>query len=155
MAITVTGINELKAALKAYQAKASSPKQKTAILAAGAQKVRQAAAKDPTPKSTEPHYYYRKGQKVEIMPGNLRKSMKVFRGKEGDVFIGPRVLRKLPGGKIGQTVKNASGYYASMLYGSAGAFRQKIMEPAMSKAAGAAVQAVERTFSKWHEKNRP
>ena len=147
----VTGINELNAALRQYQAQVSNPRQKTAILAAGGAKVRQAAAKAPTPKSTEKHYYYSKGKKIEIKPGNLRRSMKVFKGREGDVYVGPRVLRQLPGSTIGQTARTSSGYYAAMIYGSASAFRRTIMEAAAQSAAGAAFQAIEKRFAAWHK----
>lgn len=151
MSIQVQGISEFNRKLNEYQKQVSSPKVKTRILAAGGQKVRQAAAKEPTPKSKKSHFYYAKSGKVEIVPGNLRKSMKVFRGKEGDVYVGPRVLRRLAGAsKIGQTAATSSGYYAHMIYKTASAFRVRIMEAALSKAQGAALDAVDKAFTKFH-----
>lgn len=155
MAVQVTGINEFNAKLLAYQKKISTPKEKTAILAAGGAQVRKEAAKAPTPKSKTAHYYYSKSAgRVQIHSGNLRRSMKVFRGKEGDVYVGPRVLRKITG-DIGKTAKTASGYYAHMIYKTAAAFRSRIMEAALSKAQGAAFQAIEKQFAKWHNQNAP
>lgn len=162
MAVKVTGINEFNAKLLAYQKRLNTPKEKTAILAAGGAKVRQQAAKAPTPKSsaskkpqpTAPHYYYTKFGRVEINSGNLRKSMKVYRGRDGDVYVGPRVLRRITG-DIGKTAKTSSGYYAAAIAGSARAFRAAYMEPALGKATGAALQAIEKQFAKWHNQNRP
>lgn len=151
MSIQIQGISEFNRKLNDYQKRVSNPKVKTRILAAGGQKVRQEAAKEPTPKSPKSHFYYAKSGKVEIQSGNLRKSMKVFRGKEGDVSVGPRVLRRLAGAsKIGQTAATSSGYYAHMIYKTASAFRVRIMEAALSKAQSAALNAVEKAFTKFH-----
>lgn len=151
MSVQVQGINEFNRKLNEYQKRVSSSKVKTRILAAGGQKVRQEAAKEPTPKSPKAHFYYAKSGKVEIVPGNLRKSMKVFRGKEGDVYVGPRVLRRLAGAsKIGQTAATSSGYYAHMIYKTASGFRVRIMEAALRKAQSAALNAVEKAFTKFH-----
>lgn len=151
MSIQVQGISEFNRKLNEYQKQVSGPKVKTRILAAGGQKVRQAAAKAPTPKSSKSHFYYAKSGKVEIVPGNLRKSMKVFRGKEGDVFVGPRVIRRIGAtSKIGQTAATSSGYYAHMLYKTASQFRTRIMEAALAKAQGAALNAVDKAFTKFH-----
>ena len=151
MSIQVQGISEFNRKLNEYQKQVSNPKVKTRILAAGGQKVKQAAAKAPTPKSQKTHFYYAKSGKVEIQPGNLRKSMKVFRGKEGDVFVGPRVIRRIGAtSKIGQTAATASGYYAHMVYKTASQFRTRIMEAALTKAQGAALDAVDKAFTKFH-----
>lgn len=155
MAITVTGTAAFNEALRMYLKKVSAPRQKTQILAAGGAQVRREASKSPTPKSQRNHYYYAKNRKVLIYSGNLRRSMKVFRGKEGDVYVGPRVLRRITGGEIGQTPKTSSGYYAAALYGLAASFRQRIMEPALGRAQSRAVQAIEKVFSRWHETNKP
>ncbi len=159
MSIQVQGISEFNRKLNEYQKQVSNPKVKTRILAAGGQKVKQAAAKAPTPKSdpnkkpfpTAPHFYYSKRGKQEIISGNLRKSMKVFRGREGDVYIGPRFLRSVAGlSKIGQTAATSSGYYAHMIYKTASQFRTRIMEAALTKAQGAALDAVDKAFTKFH-----
>lgn len=154
MSIQIQGIEELNARLRQYQRQVSDVKTRTRILAAGGQKVRQQAAKSPTPKSNASHFYYAKSGKVEILPGNLRKSMKVFRGRDGDVYVGPRVMRRITGTKIGQTAATSSGYYAHMIYKSAAAFRVKIMETAAAKAAQAAFNAVEKAFSKFHNSQK-
>jgi len=116
--------------------------------------VRQAAAKAPTPKSTAVHYYYYQGRKTEIRPGNLRRSMRVYKGREGEVYVGPQFLRRITTPTIGQTAKTSSGYYAAALYGSASAFRRTIMEAAAQSAAGAAFQAIEKRFAAWHKKQK-
>lgn len=164
MAVEVFGIRELNAKLQEYQRRLDTPREKTSILAAGAAKVRLAASQPPTPKSsktkkpqaTDPHFYYSKrGWHVRIYSGNLRRSMKVFRGKDGDVFIGPKVLRKIVAAEIGRTSRTSSGYYAAALMGSARAFRLAYMEPALQKAASGAFQAIEKRFAQWHNKYRP
>lgn len=155
MAVEVIGVKEFNAKLREYQRRLDTPREKTSILAAGAAKVRQTAAKAPTPRSRAIHYYYAKGRKVKILPGNLRRSMKVFRGKDGDVYVGPRALRRITGDEIGRTSRTSSGYYAAALMGSARAFRLAYMEPALQKAASAAFQAIEKRFAQWHNKYRP
>lgn len=124
------------------------------VLAAGAQKVKHTAAKPPTPKSEKPHYYYAKAGKIEIKPGNLRKSMKVYRTKGGDVEVGPRVIKKVSGiyATLGQTAATSSGFYAAALYGSASAFRQAVMEPALSRAQSQALAAMQKRYEKLHQK---
>jgi hypothetical protein len=151
MSVQITGINELNERLRQYQKAISKPREKTGILAAGAQKIRLAASKAPTPKSGKDHYYYYKGQKKLIKAGNLRKSMKVYRGKEGDVYVGPRFKRSLSGiGTVGATAASSSGYYAHMIYKTASAFRTRIMERAAVAAAVQTFKAIERQFEKFH-----
>lgn len=154
MGIQVDGTELLRARMKEYLRRVNNPRDKTRILAAGGAQVRKAAAQPPTPKSRKVHYYYpRKGNKIAIQPGNLRRSMRVFKGKEGDVFVGPKVLRRVVGmDTIGKTQKTASGYYAAALYGSAARFRQKIMEAALDRASPAALKAIEKAFERYFEK---
>lgn len=154
MEIQVEGIDQLRKRLKGYLRRVKNVKEKTRILAAGGVQVRKVAAQSPTPKSSKVHYYYsKKGGKIPITPGNLRRSMKVYKGKEGDVFIGPHVLRRVAGlAEIGRTQKTASGYYAAALYGSAARFRQMIMETALDKSSPAALRAIEKAYKRYHDK---
>lgn len=149
----VTGVDEVRNNLSTYAKIVSDRRERSTVLAAGAQKVRQEAAKAPTPKSKRVHYYYSKAGRIAIKPGNLRRSMKVFRQRDGDVAIGPRVLLRVVGmSEIGATAKTASGFYAAALYGSASNFRMAIMEPALSRAQTAALAAIQKRYEKLHQK---
>lgn len=106
-----------------------------------------------TPKSRSPHYYYSKGignMKVKILSGNLLKSTKYyFRRKLGEYEVGPKVLFRLSP-EWGRTVSKSSGYYASMVYGSASAYRIRVMEPELNKPA--TFQRIEKAFARYHKK---
>lgn len=147
----LTRPGEISKALGAYLDRASSPAQKVAILRAGAIVIRNAARKPPTPISEKMHYAYLKNNRVTIHPGNLRKSMAVFRTRDNDVVIGPRVIQKNIGQEFGRTVATASGYYASFIYGSASAFRKQIMESALSGNQNAAFEAITRKYAEVHK----
>lgn len=149
--LSVQGLEALQASMQRYLRTVNNPRQKQRLLFVGGREVRKESAKAPTPKSTKPHFYYRKGQKIKIIPGNLRRSMKVYRAKTGDVLIGPRVLRKIGNvDAIGRTQKTSSGYYASMIYKGAAMFRQRIMEPALSRATAAALRAIDKAYNRLH-----
>lgn len=81
--------------------------------------------------STRINYRYPKGEpKIGYQPGNLRRSIKIlpFR-RTADAYAGPQFARKdVPEyGGVGQPV---DGYYAAMIFGSAVAFRKRVIEPA-------------------------
>lgn len=111
--------------------------------------------------SKKEHFYYgnRKGRKrrgrgeamqtrVNIQPGNLRKSIQYLRKlrKSPNAVIGPLRLDKIEGRpSIGSTVPTSSGYYAQMsqrAYSGAESFRRDIMEPALQQSAGAVVEKI-------------
>ena len=124
--VKVTGIPELQRNIKNYLKDASTVREKHSILRPGAVVIRNAAKKK-VRKSKKNHFYYRKGNKVEIESGNLRNSIYAFKHKIGEVSVGPRVLRSLAGRKsIGTAPANSSGYYAHMLYQTAEGFRDTI-----------------------------
>lgn len=82
------------------------------------------------------HYFYSgKGEgrkKVKIFKGNLLRSTKYYFTKYKEYEIGPKVIRtKLPD-EVGKTLRNASGFYASMVFGSAEKYRQYILEPELN-----------------------
>lgn len=151
--IQVQGAKEVALNLTRYAATVSDRKERQRVLAAGGRKVAQTAAKPPTPKSKAPHHYYSKRGPIKIVPGNLRRSMRQFQTKQGEVEVGPRVLRRVVGmEEIGRTQKTASGFYAAALYGSASAFRQAVMEPALSKAQTQALQAMRKQYERLHNR---
>lgn len=98
--------------------------------------------------SKRPHYRGRKPKRVKYNPGNLRRSNKVLT-KTGrfDSFVGPvRAPRSgVPGrgkkateyGGAGQPV---DGYYAQMVFGSAIAYRQRVLVAAVRNARPAALK---------------
>jgi hypothetical protein len=153
--VKVEGIPELQLTLKTYFKKVSIPPEKGKLLAAAGAEIRKEASKAPTPKSKKTHYYYpRKRKRISIEPGNLQRSMKVYRTRDGDVEVGPRVKRSLLGvSEIGKTAATSSGYYAHMIFKSAANFRTKILEPAMSRAEQKAIKAVQKAFEKFHNQN--
>ena len=102
-----------------------------------------------TPKSRSPHYYYGKSQKVAIYSGNLLKSTKQWFTRQKEYQVGPKVLRSLSS-EWGRTVSKSSGYYASMVYGSASAYRIRVMEPELNKPA--TFQRIEKAFARYHKK---
>lgn len=144
----VTGIEEFQGKMRAYAKAIRDPKDRSAILASGGAVIAR-RSKPKMPVAPKAHYYYSKGKKYKIQPGNLRKSMKVFRGKDGDVYIGPRVLRRITG-DIGATAKTSSGFYAAALFGSTLKFRQSVTEAAAIASLPAITAAVEKSFSKFH-----
>lgn len=154
--IQVTGINELNERLRAYQKQVSDPKVKTRIMAAGGQVIKRATATSPTPKSKKDHWYYptKGGTRVKVFSGNLRKSMKVFRGKDGDIYIGPQVLKRVTG-DIGKTAKTASGYYAATIFKSAANFRREVTERAASLTMTKVLSAVQKAYARFHDQNAP
>lgn len=147
---------ELSEALQRYLKRVATKGRKAQILRAGAGQVRKVARQSPTPKADRVHYYYQKktGKKFAIQPGNLRKSMALFRDRRDDIQVGPRVIRRLTGDDIGKTVKTASGFYAAALFGSASSFRITIMEAALQKAKTAAFQKMEQKFAQIHAKEK-
>ncbi|MBK7873918.1 MAG: hypothetical protein IPJ74_26335 [Saprospiraceae bacterium] len=143
---------EMSFALKNYLKRVATKSKKVQILRSGAGEVRKVARQSPTPKSKKLHYYYSKRGKTPIYPGNLRKSMSLFRDRKDDIQVGPKVIRRLTASEIGQTTKTASGFYAAALFGSASRFRIRIMEAALQKARSAAFQKMERKFAQIHAK---
>lgn len=122
-----------------------------------------AEARRLTPKGTKIHYRYRTsklasglrapnglGNKIATyLIGNLRNSIvditeikKRYR-KSGGGIVGP-VYRKraLKSGQYGSTPKNADGYYAHMLFGSAKAFQQEVTGRALSNKRGPILQII-------------
>lgn len=87
-------------------------------------------------------------------PGNLQKSLRslVFR-RSRDVFVGPK-----QGGpqrtEYGRTVRTADGYYAQMIYGSAAAFRARVLRPALASSRAAALKKAQEIRTKILERAR-
>jgi len=75
--------------------------------------------------------------------GNLRRSIKTFRFRRSKaLFVGPTVSGSTKG-DIGLSFSNADGYYAQMIFGSASAFFDRILGPALVQAEPAARAAAE------------
>lgn len=124
---------EFNANMRRIASQVATDKEKQSILLAGGSVIKTATTRGSfIPKSNKPHAYYAKAGKVMIMPGNLRKSIRTYRKKDGSVAVGPRVIRKVSGlyTNLGQTQKTASGFYAAALFGSASAFRSRTTDSA-------------------------
>lgn len=128
----------------------SAEKNKVQVLRAAAQEVRK-EAKTIVPKGQKIRKLSRKNP-VTIYPGNLRKSLYIFRTKGNDVQVGPRYLKKIKADDIGRTVRTASGYYAAALAGSATLFRQRYLEPALRQSIEAAFKAADKKGTEVHER---
>ena len=152
----IQGTQQLQVNIKRYLNEVGTRRERQKVLLAGAKVLRNAARLN-IEDSKKTHYYYpkkglnRKG-KIEIMPGNLRKSMYAFKQKDGIVSVGPRVIRRISGvfKTIGQTPPTSSGFYASMLFKSAQAFRQRITETALATALSRIDAAMQKAYQRVH-----
>lgn len=128
MSVKIEGAQAISNRFKELAREVATKKEKQQILAAGAAPI---VTKSRTliPKSKETHYYQRGGKKIEIVPGNLRKSMRAYRQLDGNVSIGPRRLKKAPA-VFGADPKTASGFYAAARFKKAVNFRQQVTEKA-------------------------
>jgi hypothetical protein len=111
------------------------------------------SARAKAPRSQKVHYVYRtpklsKGvraargsatkYRTAYLPGNLSLSIRRLGGLRRTIrsVIGPRVLRNARAKTYGRNEKNVNAFYAQMIYGSAIAFRDKIMIPALREQEG-------------------
>lgn len=77
---------------------------------------------------------------IEYLPGNLRRSLKVISlRRTGDAYVGPQFAKKKVNvyGGVGGAL---DGYYAAMVFGSAIAFRRRVLEPGLNKGASKALK---------------
>jgi truncated hemoglobin YjbI len=108
----------------------------------------QYAARAKAPRSNKVHYHYSSGSKivkslrakrgsrsedrVAYYPGNLQLSIRVFKLKRAiSAIIGPRIQRNARAKSYGKNERNVNAFYAQMIYGSAIAFRDRVMTPAL------------------------
>lgn len=102
------------------------------------------AARRNTGFNDSPRAHFRKNgeQRIRYNPGNLRRSLGVVSLRRSkDAFVGPRFATKRATayGGVGQPV---DGYYAAILYGSALAFRRRVLEPALQRGRSAALKVL-------------
>jgi hypothetical protein len=163
----ISGIEELRRNMQGYLKEVATKKERQTVLLAGGRVLRNKARAN-IKKHKKIYTYQRNGKRITIKhnplryyskfgdaivyPGNLRKSMYVFKKRDGDVAIGPRVLRKIRSSEIGDTVKNSSGWYASTLYRSATNFRTLVTERALSSNLEAISTAMQIAYKRIHEK---
>jgi len=108
----------------------------------------QYAARAKAPRSNKVHYHYRSSGKiikslrakrgsrtedrVAYYPGNLQLSIRVLSLRRAiNAIIGPRILRNARAKSYGKNERNVNAFYAQMIYGSAKAFRDRVMTPAL------------------------
>lgn len=141
-------INDVMRRLDAVAKEIKDPKKRRRIVRRHAMLVVQ-TAQQRAPKGDKPHFqYFTKGVKLakgvrtasgaglkraKYDPGNLRGSIQVLPlRKTSAVIIGPRVQRGVKEGDIfGPISGRYNAYYAQMVYGSAKAFRDRVMIPAL------------------------
>jgi len=164
--VTITGIDELRRNMQRYLNEVATKKERQKVLLGGGRVLRNKARTNiPRHKKVytyqrggkriaikhNPLYYYTKsGGKVVSYPGNLKKSMYAFKKKDGDVAVGPRVLRKIGSQELGKTPKTSSGWYASMLYKKAANFRRQVTESALASSLSAIDLAMQAAYKRIH-----
>jgi hypothetical protein len=143
----VQGLEELNKTFAELKDLVATPKEVQQILTAGAAPM-VAQAKKYIKKSKEDHYYYykAKGRKSLIKSGNLQKSIRFFRQRNGNVSIGNRVGKAEK--VMGDSTKTASGYYAAALYKSAVNFRRQVTEKAVAASFKKGLLKMEQRVSK-------
>jgi hypothetical protein len=144
--VKIDGLTQLRQKFKQLSKEVATKKERQSILAVGARPI-VADSKKIVPKSNQPHFYYYKGKKIEIKPGNLKKSIRFYKQRDGDVSIGPKRLRKISG-TIGDSPKTASGYYASALYQKAAQYRQQVTEKALQAKLQQSLDLMDKQVSK-------
>lgn len=135
------------------------PDQKLPILRRQAQKIVK-AARNRAPVSKKPHYLYnttkilanrraKRGsgmRKAMFIPGNLKYSIRTLALRRArKVYIGPKILKKTKMGAV-YGPHNPNAYYAAMVYGSAKAFRNRVMIPALMSTRQAIIKGLERSM---------
>jgi len=124
----------------------------------------QYAARAKAPRSQRPHYVYNtpktikgkrakrgsaKEYRTKYLPGNLQLSIRVLNLKRAiQAIIGPKVLRSARAKVYGRNARNVNAFYAQMIYGSAKAFRDKVMVPSLVQQEGRVRRYIEREIDK-------
>jgi hypothetical protein len=122
-----------------------------------------AAASGLAPRSRKPHFRYRTAPKavnslrakrgsrendrIQYLSGNLQLSIQVITRLRRAVrtVIGPKIASSKSNAKTyGKNKRNTDAYYAQFIYGSAVAFKQKIMETALQTQASRVKRLIER-----------
>ena len=114
-------------------------------IAKAAEPVALAAYRSIIPNSKKTHKYYVKGKGLiyKIIPGNLERSIKIISDvknlKKATSSIGPLYQPQAKGSTLGSQFKT-DGFYAHMIYGSAVAWRKKIVAKAQRSSEIAVIQ---------------
>jgi len=70
--------------------------------------------------------------RTKYNPGNLQLSIRVLSLKQAiRAVVGPRFLRRPRAKEYGRNRQNVNAFYAQMIFGSAKAFRDRVMAPAL------------------------
>ena len=146
MSVELQGFEALIARFDQLRREVATIKEQQQILSAGAAPI-VSKSKTYIKKSRQEHFYYQKGKKIPIKPGNLKLSMRQYKQRDGYVSIGPRVLKKVAG-QIGDSAKTASGYYAAALYKSASNFRRQVTERTASATQTKSIERMEKQVAR-------
>lgn len=131
-------------------------------------KIVQNAARAKAPRSSKPHYVYRtpklsSGQRArrgsaekyrtKYLPGNLQLSIRVLNLKRAiRAIVGPRILKNPRAKVYGRNERNVNAFYAQMIYGSAKAFRDRVMTPSLVSQEGRVIRYIENEMRKLTQK---
>jgi hypothetical protein len=124
----------------------------------------QNAARALAPRSRKPHFVYKtpktvtgqrakrgsaKQFRVKYLPGNLALSIRVLNLRRAiNAVIGPRILTNARAKVYGRNDRNVNAFYAQMVYGSAKAFRDRVMAPALAAQTNRVKKIIEREVDK-------
>jgi hypothetical protein len=114
-------------------------------IAKAAEPIALAAYKNQVPISKKPHKYYVKGKGLvyNILPGNLRRSIKIISDvknlKRGNSLIGPLYQLQGRGSTLGSEGKT-DGFYAHMVYGNTRGWVKRVKNKAERASQMAVIQ---------------
>ncbi len=109
-----------------------------------------AAARKLAPKSARAHYRRVKkasgtpsaGDRIKYNPGNVRRSIKrLALRRSKDAFVGVE-NRKKTVQEYGGSGQPTDPYYVAMIYGSAAAFKRRVLTPAVGRTKGKIISEV-------------
>ena len=158
----VINTREFERALNQYVGGMSNVEAKKAILRRSAAVVAYNVRRLPRPKTeiSDPvkgqkyHLFYSGSgfhrREIAIYKGNLLKSTKYYFNRYQEFEIGPKVIRGKLSNIVGKTVKTSSGFYASMVYGSAENYRNIVIVPELTSQN--VLTALQESFRKHHER---
>lgn len=81
-------------------------------------------------------------KKATILQGNLASSIRTLSLRRArSIYVGPVILKRIRSGSVFGP-SNPNAYYAQMVYGSARAFRNQVMIPALNQTKSAIIKGL-------------
>lgn len=160
MSVQVEGIEQLSKALQNVAVQIGDAKTKRKVLRKAGNIVRDAARTIAPKNKTRSASYRYNTPKVsnklrapkgfgkivaKYLKGNLAGAIQIINlRRTGNIIVGPKVNKRGEGkGVFGPGTRRFDAYYAQMIFGSALAFRRKVMRKALMQTKGQATSAIE------------